>query len=70
MKLLRIRFTRAWWSKFTGTLKKGSNDAIKQHLDRWVSIKLERNTPTDHEDHFGRLLLYDAQNKASKKRIR
>lgn len=69
MKLLKIRFKRAWWSKFTGTLKNGSNDAIKQHLDRWVSIKLERNISAGHEDHFGRLLLYDAKNKVHKKMV-
>lgn len=69
MKLLKIRFTRAWWSKFPGTLKNGSSDAIKQHLDRWISIKLERNISAGREDHFGRLLLYDAKNKVHEKMV-
>lgn len=69
MKLLKIRFTRAWWSKFAGTLENESNDAIKQHLDRWVSIKLERNISTNYGDHFGRLLLYDGKNKVHEKMV-
>lgn len=69
MKLLRIKFTRKWWNNFANILKKGSSDAIKQHLDRWVSIKLERNISAGYEDHFGRLLLYDAKNKVHKKMV-
>jgi len=66
--MLRIKFTRKWWNNFANILKKGSNNEVRNHLRHWTSLSFGRIKPTE-TNKFGALLLYDAQNKASKKRM-
>jgi len=66
--MLKIKFTRKWWDKYAKDFREDTNNEIRNHLKHWTSFNFGRIKPTK-TNKFGVLLLYDAQNKASKKRM-
>lgn len=65
--MLKIKFTKRWWNKYAEKFGIATNNKIRDHLKQWTSYNFGRIKPTE-TDKFGALLLYDAQNKASKKK--
>ena len=67
--MLKIKFTRKWWNKYAKNFDAYTNNEVQDHLRDWVKASFTKVRPSD-TDKFEALLLYDAKNKASKKRIR